>query len=292
MATVAGIDHIDRHRRSAQTVARQFAPLHWFQLTASRPQAAWVRSGGASLEKPMKAVIENRFAEGLRRDPEQQPHGYVVDGDPTPIDSSKSGQSPWGERRHYFRRHSRTGISLEAAKVRFTPDDPQAAPWVAEQIEGLLHGQVRSIVSNLRCWATVQGFEPETARTLDQCTTLLANHLPFLRRKSGSPVAMDYPWPWEIRIAEGRSDWPGRSCIDRWFRVFRAQSCTVAQQRKLLTMLRTCPMQQASICSATHGAAGDRSGVNRTLAALPEIFQCVYDVENNDDAHPMALAAF
>ena len=27
MATVAGIYHIDRHRRSAQTVARQFAPL-------------------------------------------------------------------------------------------------------------------------------------------------------------------------------------------------------------------------------------------------------------------------
>jgi hypothetical protein len=72
MATVAGIYHIDRHRRSAQTVARQFAPL---RLVPTQRQAAPKPMGKklwASLQKPMKTVIETAFAEGLRRDPEQQ----------------------------------------------------------------------------------------------------------------------------------------------------------------------------------------------------------------------------
>src|SRR5712664_1111606 len=40
----------------------------------------------------------------------------------------KGGQSPWGERRHYFRRHSRTGISLEGGQspvyTRRSPSRP------------------------------------------------------------------------------------------------------------------------------------------------------------------------
>ncbi len=79
----------------------------------------------------------------------------------------------------------------KAAKVRFAPDDSQAAPWVAEQIEGLLHGQVRSIVSNLRCWATLQGLSPKQREPIDQCTTSLANHLPYLHYSDS--LAKGYP---------------------------------------------------------------------------------------------------
>ena len=90
MATVAGIYHIDRHRRSAQTVARQFAPL---RLVPTQRQAAPKPMGKklwASLQKPMKTVIETTFAEGLRRDPEQQAEWVVlVDGDATQIDYIK-----------------------------------------------------------------------------------------------------------------------------------------------------------------------------------------------------------
>ncbi len=58
MATVAGIYHIDRHIRSPHTVARQFAPL---RLVPSNPPPAPTPVGKklwASLEKPMKAVID------------------------------------------------------------------------------------------------------------------------------------------------------------------------------------------------------------------------------------------
>lgn len=87
MATVAGIYHIERHRRSPHTVARQFAPV---RLVPSAPQAPPKPVGKklwASLQKPMKKVIETAFAEALRRDPERQADWVVlVDGDPTQID--------------------------------------------------------------------------------------------------------------------------------------------------------------------------------------------------------------
>jgi pimeloyl-ACP methyl ester carboxylesterase len=81
----------------------------------------------------------------------------------------------------------------KAAKVRFALDDPQAAPWVAEQIERLLHGQVRPLVRSLRRWATVQGLSPKQREPIDQCTTSLANHIPYLNYPDylakGYPIA-------------------------------------------------------------------------------------------------------
>ncbi len=195
MAAVASIYHIDRHQRSAQTVARQFAPL---RLVPTERQAAPKPVGKklwASLEKPMKTVIETTFAEGLRRDPEPQAEWVVlVDGDPTQID--------------YIEKAAKAhGVSVviildiihaleylwKAAKVRFVPDDPQAAPWVAEQIERLLHGQVSTIVRGLRRWATLQGLSPKQREPIDQCTTYLSNHVPYLNYPDylakGYPIA-------------------------------------------------------------------------------------------------------
>jgi len=97
MATVAGIYHIDRHIRSPHTVARQFAPL---RLVPNNPPLAPKPVGKklwASLQKPMKTVIEAACAEGLRRDPQQQAAWVVlVDGDPTQIDDIKKAAQAHG----------------------------------------------------------------------------------------------------------------------------------------------------------------------------------------------------
>jgi len=193
MATVAGIYHIDRHRRLAQTVARQFAPLRLVptdRTTAPKPVG---KKRWASLAKPMKAVIETGFAEGRRRDPEQQAAWVVlVDGDPTQIDDiAKAAKAHGGSVVMILDVMHALEYLWKAAKVRFAPDDPQAAPWVAEQIEGLLHGQGRSIVSDLRCWATVQGLSPQQREPIDQCTTSLAHHLPSLNYPDS--LAKGYP---------------------------------------------------------------------------------------------------
>ena len=195
MATVAGIYHLDRHLRSPHTVARQFAPLRLVPSNPPRAPKPVGKTLWASLQKPMKTVIATACAEGLRRDPAQQAEWVVlVDGDPTQID--------------YIKRAAKAhGVSVviildiihaleylwKAAKVRFAPDDPQAAPWVAEQIERLLHGQVRSIVRSLRRWATLQGLSPKQREPIEQCTTYLANHVPYLNYPDyltkGYPIA-------------------------------------------------------------------------------------------------------
>src|SRR5438093_604222 len=72
MATVAGISHIDRPIRSPHTVARQFAPLRLVPRNPSPAPTPVGKKRWASLEKPMKAVIEATCAEGRRRDPEQR----------------------------------------------------------------------------------------------------------------------------------------------------------------------------------------------------------------------------
>ncbi len=71
MAMVAALYSIDRHLRSPQTVARQFAPLRLVPNQLPPAPKPVGKKLWASLEKPMKAVIEATFADGLRRDPEQ-----------------------------------------------------------------------------------------------------------------------------------------------------------------------------------------------------------------------------
>jgi len=87
----------------------------------------------------------------------------------------------------------------KAAKVRFAPDDPQGASWVAEQIERLLHGQVRSMVRSLRRWATVQGLNPKQREPIDQCATYLANHVSYLNY----PVYLAKGYPIATGVIEG-----------------------------------------------------------------------------------------
>ena len=195
MAAVASLYHIDRHRRSAQTVARQFAPL---RLVPTEHQAAPKPVGKklwASLEKSMKTVIETTFAEARRRDPDQQAEWVVlVDGDPTQLDSiEKTAQAHGVEVVIILDIIHALEYLWKAAKVRFAPDDPQAAPWVAEQIERLLHGQVSTIVRGLRRWATMQKLSPSQREPIDQCTTYLSNHVSYLNYPhylaKGYPIA-------------------------------------------------------------------------------------------------------
>jgi hypothetical protein len=195
MATVAGIYHIDRHIRSPHTVARQFAPL---RLVPSNPPPAPTpvrKKLWASLEKPMKAVMEATFAEGRRRDPDQRAAWVaLVDGDPTQIDYIKKTANAYGmsvvlilDIIHVLE------YLWKAAKAQFAPEDPKAAQWVADKIEQLLHGQVHSIVRNLRRGATLQDMSPQQRELIDQCATYLANHASYLNYPhylaQGYPIA-------------------------------------------------------------------------------------------------------
>ena len=195
MAIVAALYSIDRHLRSPQTVARQFAPLRLVPNQLPPAPKPVGKKLWASLEKPMKAVIEATFAEGLRRDPEHRTAWVaLVDGDPTQID--------------YIAKTAKAdGVSVviildiihvleylwKAAKAQFDPEDPSAAQWVADKMRQLLHGQVKSIVRSLRRGATVKGLSLTQRKPIDQCATYLANHASYLNYPhylaKGYPIA-------------------------------------------------------------------------------------------------------
>lgn len=195
MATVAGIYHIDRHRRSPQTVARQFAPLRLVPNPRNPAPKPVGKKLWASLEKPMKTVIETAFAEGRRRDPEHQAEWVaLVDGDSTQLDYIEQAAQASGV----------TVVTIvdiihaleylwKAAKALCDPDDPEAARWVGEKIEQLLQGQAKSIVRNLRRSATSKGMSSKQREPIDQCATYLANHAPYLNYPDylakGYPIA-------------------------------------------------------------------------------------------------------
>jgi len=149
----------------------------------------------ASLEKPMKTVIETGFAEGLRRDPEHQAEWVVlVDGDHTQIDYIEKAANASGvtvviivDIIHVLE------YLWKAAKALFDLEDSNAAQWVGEKIEQLLQGQVNSIVRSLRRSAPLQGLSAKQREPIEQCATYLANHAsslnyPYYLAK-GYPIA-------------------------------------------------------------------------------------------------------
>jgi hypothetical protein len=195
MATVAGIYHIDRHIRSPQAVAQQFAPL---RLVPGQRQAAPKPVGKtlwASLEKSMNTVIESGFAEAQRRDPMQRAEWVVlVDGDLTQLDDIEQAARAFGVRvviivdiMHVLE------YLWKAAKAWLSPDDPKVAQWVGDRTLQLLQGKVKSVVRNLRRGATARRMSAKQREPIDECATYLANHAAYLNYPDylakGYPIA-------------------------------------------------------------------------------------------------------
>jgi hypothetical protein len=193
MATVAGISHVDRHIRSPQTVARQFAPLRLVPSPGNPAPKPVGKKLWASLEKSMQTVIETGVAEGLRRDPEHQAAWVVlVDGDHTQSDCIEKAANASGvtvaiivDIIHVLE------YLWKAAKALFEPEDSNAAQWVGEQIEQLLQGQVHSMVRSLRRSAALQGLSATQREPMEQCATYLANHASSLNYPHS--LAKGYP---------------------------------------------------------------------------------------------------
>ena len=195
MATVAGIYHIDRHVRTPQTVAQQFAPVRLVPQTRNVAPKPVGKMLWASLEKPMKEVIDTGFAEGKRRDPAQQAEWVVlVDGDLSQIDDIEQAARAFGvdvviilDIIHALE------YLWKAAKAWLSPDDPTVAQWVGDKTLHLLQGQVKSVVRNLRRGATAKRMTAKQREPIDQCATYLANHAAYLNYPhylaKGYPIA-------------------------------------------------------------------------------------------------------
>lgn len=195
MATVAGIYHIDRHVRSPQAVAQQFAPLRLVPCQRHVAPKPVGKKLWASLAKSMQTVIERGFAEGKRRDPTHQAEWVVlVDGDLTQLDDIEQTARSFGvdvviivDIMHVLE------YLWKAAKAWLPPDDPTVAQWVGDKTLQLLQGKAKSIVRNLHRSARAKGMSSKQREPMDQCATYLANHAAYLNYPhylaKGYPIA-------------------------------------------------------------------------------------------------------
>lgn len=201
MATVAGISHLDRHGRSPQSVAQQFAPLRLVPQPRKIAPTPVGKKRWASLAKPMHTVIDTGFTEAKRRDPTQQAAWVVlVDGDLTQLDDIEQAAKAFGvevviivDIIHVLE------YLWKAAKAWLPSDDPKVAQWVCDKTAQLLRGEVKSVVRNLRRGATAKRMRAKQREPIDQCATSLANHAPYLNY----PLSLAKGYPIATGVIEG-----------------------------------------------------------------------------------------
>jgi hypothetical protein len=201
MATVAGIYHIDRYVRSAQTVAQQFAPLRLVPRSRQVAPKPVGKKLWASLEKPMHTVIETGFAEAKRRDPALQAEWVVlVDGDLTQLDDIKQAACSLGVEVVIILDIIHVLEYLwKAGKAWLPSDDPTIAQWVCDKISQVLQGKAKSVVRHLRRGATAKRMSSKQREPIDKCATYLANHAPYLHY----PLYLAKGYPIATGVIEG-----------------------------------------------------------------------------------------
>ena len=201
MATVAGIYHIDRHVRSPQSVAQQFAPLRLVPQERQVVPKPVGKKLWASLEKSMQTVIETGFAEGKRRDPKYQAEWVVlVDGDLAQLDDIEQTARALGvevviilDIIHVLE------YVWKAAKAWLPPDDPNMTQWVCDKISQVLQGKAKSVVRHLRRGATAKRMSSKQREPIDKCATYLSNHAAYLNY----PVYLAKGYPIATGVIEG-----------------------------------------------------------------------------------------
>jgi hypothetical protein len=201
MATVAGIDHIDRHGRSPHTVAQQCAPLRRVPRHRHAAPKPVGKKRWARLEKSLQTVIATGLAEGQRRDPTHQAAWVVLgDGALTPRAEIEPAARALGVRVVIIVDLMHVLAYLwKAVKAWLPPDDPQAAQGVGHKTLQLLQGEGKSIVRHFRRGATAKGMSAPQREPMDQCATYWTNPAAYLN----SPYYLAKGYPIATGVIEG-----------------------------------------------------------------------------------------
>ena len=149
----------------------------------------------ASIKKPPEEVIQEMFAEGLRRDlDKQQTWVALVDGCPRQIERIKSQAKA-------------QDISItivcdiihvieylwKAAWCFFETGDRAAEEWVNERFIAILEGKSSLVAGGIRRAATNRKLKKAAREAIDICATYLLNKAPYLKYHEylakGFPIA-------------------------------------------------------------------------------------------------------
>lgn len=193
MAQVAAIYSLPLWRR---TIADVLHGLHDpKQRDAERPRPVNKRVW-ASLEHGAQQVVDDAFAEGLRRDPERNRRWVVlVDGQPDQIKRVQHGARKAGVAITIQLDIVHVLEYLWRAAYAFHPESsPEAEKWVEDRLHALLSGRsAGELAKSLRSMIVRRGLDAKTAKPVVKCASYLVRNARWLHYDralaDGLPIA-------------------------------------------------------------------------------------------------------
>ena len=179
MSTVAAVYEIAPYERTAEEILSPKGALREL-LDARRPRPEAKRVWASVAKKP-KRVIQEMFAEALRRDPERRMRWIAL------VDGAKPQLKQ-------LRECAKTnGVALEiildiyhvteyvwkAGSAFFAQDAPEREIWVRDQILEVLHGNGRHAAALMRRKATLGGLTARRRKPVDKCAGYLTAYVDY-----------------------------------------------------------------------------------------------------------------
>ncbi len=180
MATVAAVYTVAPYVRTPEQIVRSMAPHN--EAAPPRPPVENKRVW-ASLEKTPEEVLEEAFAEGLRRDPGRKKVWVgLVDGNAKQLELLGA----------LARKHKvdmtivmdiiHVSEYLWSASVAFHAEGDRAREqWVSERLLNILRGKAPDVAAGMRRSATLRGLSDKERTPVDAAARYLLNHKQYLR---------------------------------------------------------------------------------------------------------------
>jgi hypothetical protein len=193
MAEVAVIYSVAPFPRTTMDIVHDLKPVRDVAKQRPRPVNKQV---SASVVLDIKEVIEEKFQEAERRDPEPLRHWVVrVDGNKEQIATVQKTAKKMGVQVTLILDLPHVLEYLWKAAYCFHPDgSPEAEAWVEQRLIGLLEGQSAGYLANgMRQMATRRNLTEEERKPVEDCARYLVNNRRLLHYdralRDGLPIS-------------------------------------------------------------------------------------------------------
>lgn len=197
MATVAAVYTVKPHERTAEEIVgelRDSAELDTTQAKTERPRPENKRVW-ASLVKSPSEVIDDMFAEALRRDPKKTKQWVALaDGNAHQLDILNQQAKKHGiELTIVLDIIHVLGYLWKAVWALHEEGSPDGEKWVRERLLRILQGHSSDVAAGMRRSATRRELTQTQREPIDTCANYLLNHREYLHYDqylaAGLPIA-------------------------------------------------------------------------------------------------------
>jgi len=192
MAAVAAVYTTAPFVRTPEQIVRELQPHG--ELPPERPRPEQKRLW-ASVKQGAKEVINQAFAEALRRDPERiKDWVMLADGDRRQLSYLEQTAQKYGVKSLIILDLIHVTERLWSAAWALHPTaDPKAEQWVSAHLLEILRGKSSQVAAGIRRSATLRGLTAKERAPIDQCADYLLNYRDYLHYDqylaAGYPIA-------------------------------------------------------------------------------------------------------